>query len=111
MLNFVLKPFKWLLYAMIAIVAVVAILVALLVFAVDPNWLKPEIQNQLSQHGIHVKIENDIAWQFYPSIGLQVSELILLDGQATETLLTIGNAKFSLALAPLLKQQIKVYCR
>lgn len=107
-MNTLLKPLLWLLYSLILLGVLAAGALAFVVFAVDPNWLKPEIEKQLSEQGFNLTIENDIRWQFFPNFGLQVSDVILRDEKGEQSLLSVGRADFSVAVKPLLHRDIRV---
>ncbi len=99
---------KWCFFSLVGVAAIVAAVLAFVLFAVDPNWLKPEIERQLSKQGINLSIENDISWQFYPNFGLQVADIVLMDEQGKTEVFNTGQAGFSLAIAPLLQRKIEV---
>jgi AsmA protein len=101
---------KRLLAAILVLCALPIIAIAILVTLVDPNSLKPELQKQAAKHGVFLALDGDLSWQFFPNIGLGVEQIALLENQqATQSpLASIEHASFSVALAPLLSQQIQV---
>lgn len=79
------------------IIAVLAIVVLL-----DPNEYRAEIEAQaLQQAGIELRIEGELDWFFFPSVGLEIGKLSARYPQR-EPFAAIEGARVSVAVLPLL---------
>jgi AsmA protein len=91
------------------IILFAGLIVAMLV--IDPNDHKSLAEDAVrEQTGLTLTL-GEIGWQFFPTIGLRVNQIALLDSdlpQAQQNLVTADNASVALALMPLLKQDIRV---
>jgi len=75
----------------------------------DPNDYKDEIQNVAKEQGVSLKLEGDITWQFFPSIGLSIQSLALSPlGSKEEPIVRIGSLAASVKLMPLFNQEVYV---
>ncbi|WIO74803.1 AsmA family protein [Porticoccaceae bacterium LTM1] len=65
---------KWIAISAAGLVLLIAIGIALLLFVVDPNNYKPEIESLAAEQNIDLKINGDLGWKFFPSIAITVGE-------------------------------------
>jgi len=69
------KLLKWLVRsALTSITLVLAAMIYLLV-AVDPNDYKPQIKNLAANQGLQLSMDGDLAWQFFPQIGIKIEQV------------------------------------
>ncbi|KMV32044.1 cell envelope biogenesis protein AsmA [Photobacterium swingsii] len=102
---------KKFLYILLALVLVVVIGIAALLALVDPNQFKPLIAEQVKKNtGRELVISGDIDWRFFPSVGLTLGETEFRnpEGFAEANLVRFSNAELSVAVMPLLSQQLEV---
>ncbi|MGR5130202.1 AsmA family protein [Photobacterium swingsii] len=102
---------KKFLYILLALVLVVVIGIAALLALVDPNQFKPLIAEQVKKNtGRELVINGDIDWRFFPSVGLTLGETEFRnpEGFAEANLVRFSNAELSVAVMPLLSQQLEV---
>jgi len=96
----------------IGLLVLIILLVAgavIYIIRVDPNTYKPQIQDLAKeQFGAIVEI-GTIEWQFWPNIGLGLSDLSLAtQAKDHSQLLKVGKAGVSVAVMPLLQSQIRI---
>ncbi|MEZ8739118.1 AsmA family protein [Photobacterium swingsii] len=102
---------KKFLYILLALVLVVVIGIAALLALVDPNQFKPLIAEQVKKNtGRELVINGNIDWRFFPSVGLTLGETEFRnpEGFAEANLVRFSNAELSVAVMPLLSQQLEV---
>ncbi len=88
-------------------VAIAAIVVFVATF--DANRYKPEIEQMvLDQTGRVLDIEGDINLTVLPNIGADLGRVTLSEKNATRAFLTIDSASVSVALLPLLSDQVLI---
>lgn len=90
----------------ILVIAIAAIVT--LIFTVDPNLLKPTLQDTAAERGLNLNIEGDINWKLFPSLGLSLGAIQLSDAKTNQAMAAIEQTQVSVQLLPLLKQQIHV---
>lgn len=99
---------KRLLWLMTGLLAVVLLLVAYIMLFVNPNSFKDELQSvALDKANIALRLDGDIAWSFYPWLGLELENVGVAFAGETE-IMQFDRAEFGLAVLPLLKQSIQV---
>ena len=99
---------KRLLWLMTGLLAVVLLLVAYIMLFVNPNSFKDELQSvALDKANIALRLDGDIAWSFYPWLGLELENVGVAFAGETE-IMQFDRAEFGLAVMPLLKQSIQV---
>ena len=65
-------PLKWLLRSALTTITLALAAIIYLLVAVDPNDYKPQITNLASNQGLELSLDGDLAWQFFPQIGIKV---------------------------------------
>jgi len=100
---------KMLVYA-VGLLALLLVVLLALIFSVDPNSLKPTLQQQAAKQGLYLDFRGDLSWQIYPSLGIGVAGLKLYDNadKSGETLADIDAASLSVDWRPLLSRRIEV---
>lgn len=106
---------KKLVVSLLLLPLILILAAVIFVLTIDPTRLAPLIQEQLANQGIDAQFKGKISWQFYPDIGLSVSELELrsLNSALSEQsdfpeLAQIGTVRFTVELKPLFSRQIRV---
>ncbi len=83
-------------------------IVGILVF-VDPNDYRPELEILAAEQGIHLEMEGNIGWQFFPSLSLNINQVAVANSSAPEKpIASIGSLTASVRVLPLLKRQIQI---
>ena len=91
--------------ALLLIIAAAAGIALLL----NPNDYKQELSMLAAKQGVSLNIEGDIAWQFFPNIGLSVNKLTVhTQEQADIALAQIETLTASVQLMPLLRKQVLI---
>jgi len=97
--------FGFLALALMLIIAVIAGITLLL----DPNDYKQELSTLAAKQGVTLKIEGNVAWQFFPDLGLSVNKLSLhVPQQTNKALAQIETLTASVQFMPLLKKQVRI---
>ncbi len=78
------------------------------ILTIDPNSLKPTLEENLAKQGLVADFKGDLSWQFFPNIGMSLGNIELRSQETNAQLASLGNASVSVALAPLFKREIKV---
>jgi len=72
----------------------------------DPNEFKADIEAAAQQQGVPLRLHGDIAWRFFPQLGLRVEQVELATAGAS--LLRAEELAASVAVMPLLQGQLQV---
>ncbi|HVE43603.1 MAG TPA: AsmA family protein [Gammaproteobacteria bacterium] len=73
-----MKILKKLFFALLLLAIILGIALFSLTMLVNPNRLKPIIVNEVKQEtGYQLNIEGDLAWSFYPRVGVKVKRMLL----------------------------------
>ena len=103
---------KILKYGFIAFGVLVAIVVALVAFVAatfDPDKYKPEITEAVkARTGRTLSIEGSLGLSFFPKIGVNIGKTTLSEPRSANIFVSVGEAKVSLALLPLLDREVVV---
>lgn len=100
------KFFKWL----IIIIVLLVVCIGVLLFTVDPNQFKPRIEKAVKDAtGRTLNINGDISWQLFPSLGIALSDVELMNPQgfSDQPTAILGEAAVSAQVMPLLSGDIK----
>ncbi len=68
-------PLKWLARSALTTIALALAAIIYLLVAVDPNDYKPQIKNLAANQGLELSLDGDIAWQFFPQIGIRIEQV------------------------------------
>ena len=68
-------PLKWLLRSALTTITLALAAIIYLLVAVDPNDYKPQITNLAANQGLELSLDGDLAWQFFPQIGIKVERV------------------------------------
>ncbi len=102
---------KWLKRLGVAMGVLLVLLMAILayvMFFVNSDSFKTELQKvALEKADIHLRIDGDIQWSFFPWLGLELDDIGVAIGKDPE-ILQFDRAEFGLAILPLLKHTIQV---
>lgn len=101
---------KFLLFIAVIVVVIVGGVTAL-VTLVNPNQFKPLIVEQVKQHtGLDLKIDGDIHWQFFPSIGFELGKTALSNpsGFSQPTMFKVNQVGVSVSVLPLFSHQLQI---
>lgn len=103
------KFIKYGLWLASAAILIVAGLIAYLAATFDPNDHKAQIiQFVKDKKQRTLKLDGDIKLAFFPSLGLNLGSASLSEFQGEKEFVSIGSARISLALLPLLSRQLVV---
>jgi AsmA protein len=93
------------------IIALIIIGIVALLLLVNPNDFKDRIsQITYQETGRQLTIQGNLAWTFYPWLGIKVNDVTLSDSKtfAAGSFAKIGEADLSLELIPLLSSQFQI---
>lgn len=91
----------------LVVVAVIAVLLYV-VFAMDPNDYKSDIENFAVQQGVDLRIEGDLEWNLFPNLAIRVGETRLSSEQHGLPASSFRRADLVLSWWPLLQRRIEV---
>ncbi|QSX35303.1 AsmA family protein [Shewanella avicenniae] len=103
-----MKVLKWIL---LGVVAVVVIVVGYLTLLLDPNDFKPQIVAAVEkQTGRQFKIDKDLGWTFFPSIGITAGGISLSNPSTFNepTFAAVNAIVANVELMPLFSKQVKI---
>ncbi|WP_111641357.1 AsmA family protein [Marinimicrobium alkaliphilum] len=94
-----------------------AVLIALLVILVigfflffDPNVFKPRIESMAREQGVDLRIQGDLGWQLWPSIGVEVNGIrVAAVSEPEDAIAELDRASLLLALRPLFRGEVQVH--
>lgn len=66
-----MKLLRIILVMLLVLMLVVAGGVTFLLFGVDPNTYKPELEKLARQNDLELKIDGDLSWSFFPNLAVQ----------------------------------------
>ncbi len=95
------------------VIAALVVLLAATVFVItqviDPNDFKPQIREQaLTQANLDLQIPGELAWQFWPSLGVSLGRTEARIAGEEELFAGIDSASVSVAVWPLLFGQVEM---
>lgn len=95
------------------VIAALVVLLAATVFVVtqviDPNDFKPQIREQaMAQANLDLEIPGDLAWQFWPSLGVSLGRTEAHIAGEEELFAGINSASVGVAVWPLLFGQVEM---
>ncbi|MZR62618.1 AsmA family protein [Alcanivorax sp. DP30] len=100
---------KILLITIFAIILLLAIAVFVITQVIDPNEFKPEIEKQArEQANLTLNIEGDLAWQFWPSLGVSIGRTEARIADQEELFAALNEAALSVAVLPLFYGQVEM---
>ena len=100
---------KILLITVFAIILLLAIAVFVITQVIDPNEFKPEIEKQArEQANLTLNIEGDLAWQFWPSLGVSLGRTEARIAEQEDLFAALNEAALSVAVLPLLYGQVEM---
>lgn len=103
------KYLKYGLWSLGGLALLVGGALAYVVLTFDPNAYKPEIMRAVKESTQRtLKLDGDIKLTFFPSLGARLGAVSLSEFQSEDEFVSIANANISLALWPLLKNQIVI---
>ncbi|MGE6647798.1 AsmA family protein [Shewanella colwelliana] len=103
-----MKIVKWIL---IAFVSLFILLVGYLTLVFDPNDFKPQIVDAVKeQTGRELRINQDLSWTFFPSIGIALGDISLSNptGFKNSDMVKVNNMVAEVALMPLLSKEVEI---
>jgi len=103
---------KYTLIGLLSVVILAGSALAALVFWIDPNTFKDEIENLAADQGLILHLDGDLSWQIFPNIQIAVGEASLATPASPDTasaeLLRFTQAQLAVALKPLLQKQLVI---
>src|SRR3990167_5286712 len=105
-----MKIIKWTGVFLGVFVLFCLLVVILLITFVNPNRLKPLLIAEVTKAtGREFKMDGDLSWTFFPSIGVKVGHMILNNpaGFAGKTFAEVSSATVGVKMLPLLHGQIQ----
>ncbi len=102
---------KKILSIIVGFLVLILLATAGVVFMINPNDFKPLLTEEVKKAtGQDLIIEGDIRWEFWPNIGLSVEKLRFKneDGFAEPDLLKIERVQMSVAVLPLLSEELDI---
>ncbi|WMW81406.1 AsmA family protein [Undibacterium cyanobacteriorum] len=91
------------------VILLIGALLAYLALVFDPNSFKTQL-SQLAQDKYQrsLRIDGDIKLRFFPKIGVDLNQLTLSEHQSAQNFASLGQARVSLAVLPLIRKKLVV---
>ena len=103
-----MKAIKRSVIILLAMVILPTLAIVVLILTIDPNRLKPVLENAVAQKGLTLKMHGDIGWQLYPKLGLSIGEIELRHSQTQELMTSVKQVSAAVQLKPLLERKLVV---
>jgi len=103
-----MKALKIFFGTVLTLLLLVVLGVAVLLWWVDLNDYKKEIEQLAAQQNVTLKIEGDLGWSFYPNLGIDSGKLSIkppMENLATP--ITFEHLRVGLQILPLFKKEIR----
>ncbi|RYV01499.1 AsmA family protein [Shewanella sp. OPT22] len=102
-----MKVIKW---GLVTLLALIVCLALYLTFLFDLNDYKPELVSLVKeQTGRELKIEKDLKWTVYPSLGIEIEKLSLSAPKGfKQQMLSVNKAVAEVKFLPLLSKQVEI---
>jgi AsmA protein len=103
------RAIKIILIVIAALVVLLAATVFVVTQVIDPNDFKPQIREQaMTQANLDLEIPGDLAWQFWPSLGVSLGRTEARIAGEEELFAGIDSASVGVAVWPLLFGQVEM---
>lgn len=100
---------RYTLLAVGGLLLLLAAMVAWIVFMFDPNALKPQIEQRVTEAtGRQLKLQGQIALRLWPSVGATIDKASWSEYRAPQTFAELGHIQVNLAFWPILQQRYVV---
>jgi AsmA protein len=103
-----MKAVKYVLFTLIGVAVLAALALSALLFWIDPNILKDDIQRLAAAQGLDVQLDGDLSWRVFPNIQIATGAVQLRAVGEAEEFARLQRAQLQLALKPLLRKSIVV---
>ncbi|WP_108946371.1 AsmA family protein [Shewanella halifaxensis] len=103
-----MKFLKWFLITILGLFLAVVVYVTVIF---DPNDFKPQIVDLVKQEtGRELKIGSDLSWTFFPSLGIELSDISLSNPSGFEnaSMIAVNQVVAEVALMPLFKKEVEI---
>ncbi|BFM18593.1 AsmA family protein [Maricurvus nonylphenolicus] len=91
------------------LVVLVVLAVVFITQWVDPNDHKPELQRLAAAQGIDLQIDGELGWQFFPTLGVTLSDTRIASLQfPNKPVAILAHVSVAVEVMPLLQRQLKV---
>ena len=103
------RAIKIILIVIAALVVLLAATVFVVTQVIDPNDFKPQIREQaMTQANLDLEIPGDLAWQFWPSLGVSLGRTEARIAGEEDLFAGINSASVGVAVWPLLFGQVEM---
>ncbi|MDO3387947.1 AsmA family protein [Gilvimarinus sp. SDUM040013] len=100
---------KRLLKIVIGLILVLVLAIAAVLFLLDPNMFKPRIQALAEQQGVHLAMDGDLSWRFWPSVGIELNDIAVASlDEPGKPIARLASASLMVATAPLFSGELVV---
>lgn len=104
-----MKTIKIVVGSLLALLLLGILVTGILLWRVDLNDYKKEIEQLAAQQNVLLKIDGDLGWSFYPALGVRSGKLsILPPGEGLSAPVTFDYLNLSLQLIPLFRGEVVV---
>ena len=98
---------KWAFGLILGTAALAVIAAAILLFAIDPNQYKPQLEQLAKDNNVELNIAGDLSWQLWPNVAISAADTRLNGTQLPE--IQLKRADLSLELASLIKGELIIH--
>ncbi len=99
---------KWTLGTLAILLVLLAVLVTYILFGLDPNSYKPQLQDLAEAQGVDLQIEGDLSWQLFPNLAIKIGATRLASERHNLPNSRFRTADLSLDWLPLFSGRIAV---
>ena len=104
-----MKALKYVLIGLAAVIVLAVAGAAIFVATFDPNRYKPQIEQAVKERtGRTLRLQGDLKVAIFPSLGADVSKVLLTERASEQEFVSLDSAHASVALLPLLRGEAVV---
>lgn len=102
------KALKIVVLIVLLIILLVAGLLSFILFGIDPNDYKPQVESAARNQGIELQVQGDLGWSLFPKLALNVGSVQLSSETYQILPSTLESVRLDLAWLPLFKKQVVI---
>jgi len=96
------------LLGLILFIVFLLLAVAVFVYTLNPNQIKPVLEEAANKQQLKLVLDGDITWQLYPQVNLSLGQFKLYDLASDELMLSSEKVSAGIQLSPLFQRKILV---
>src|SRR5690606_26828307 len=94
---------------LLALVLLLVLTITALFLWLDPNIFKSRIEAAAREQGVHLDINGDLGWAFWPSIGIEINDVTVATLASPDNIIAeLRSASLLVATRPLFNRELVV---